>query len=744
MQKMNDKSGFLTTLTRMALWCLTRTLYRVTVRGRTNLPEKGGALLVSNHLSLADALFVLVSTKRHIRFIMHRDYYNKWWVKPIAKSLQVIPIASDLPPRELLASLKTATEYMQNGELVCIFAEGEISRTGQTLPFQKGMERIIKGVDAPIIPVHLDNVWGSIFSFKEGHFYGKKPRKLPYPVTVSFGEPMPASAKPHEVRTQVVGLGADAWEERKHHIPTVGAGFVKTARSKKRRFAFADSSGANMNFITALTKTLFLNRRLKKTWQGQQNVGILLPPSAGGVLTNLAGMLLGKTVVNLNYTLCEEGIHSCIEQCDIRNVVTSKKVMEKFSFDFGVPVVLLEDVAAEPKLSEKLTAAAMAWLCPQRLLLRWAADGTVPTLDGVATIIFSSGSTGEPKGVMLTHYNVVSNMQQLDQAYDFKKNDRFLGVLPFFHSLGFTATLVGPAICGVGAAYHPIPTDSRTVGKMVEKHKLTLLLATPTFLQLYLRGCEASQFGGLNLVVVGAEKMPERLATAFEEKFGILPMEAYGCTECSPGVAVNTKGIRLPGIHQSGNRPGTIGKPLAGVAVKFVHPETGERCDFGEPGLMWVKGPNIMKGYLNKPELTAEVLVDGWYNTGDIAAQDADGFITITDRLSRFSKIGGEMVPHIKVEEVLQEISTLTEKTFAVTGLPDEKKGERLVVLHTMEDAPLQTILAGLADSTIPNLWKPRADQFIKVDALPYLGSGKLDLKGIKVMASNAVNCRHT
>ena len=323
-------------------------------------------------------------------------------------------------------------------------------------------------------------------------------------------------------------------------------------------------------------------------------------------------------------------------------------------------------------------------------------------------------------------------MMQLNQAYDFNRDDRFLGVLPFFHSLGFTATLIGPAVIGVGAAYHPLPTDTRSIGKLIPHYKLTLLLATPTFLQLYLKGIKPEQMQSINLVVVGAEKLPQRLAIAFEEKFGLQPLEAYGCTECSPGVAVNTPSLITDDLSQTGNRPGTIGRALPGMSIKIVDPETEEPCGFNEPGLMWVRGPNIMQGYLGKESLTAEVLVDGWYNTGDIASVDDEGFITITDRLSRFSKIGGEMVPHIKIEELLQTIAELTDQSFAVTAITDEKKGERLVVLHTLEEENLKGITDQLGKADIPNLWKPRSDQFFKVDNLPYLGSGKLDLKEIK------------
>ena len=248
-------------------------------------------------------------------------------------------------------------------------------------------------------------------------------------------------------------------------------------------------------------------------------------------------------------------------------------------------------------------------------------------------------------------------------------------------------------------------------------------------------GLEPEEMETINIVVVGAEKMPQRLADAFKEKFGLQPMEAYGCTECSPGVSVNIPDMTVEGQVQSGSRQGTIGRALPGISVKIVDPDTEKLCDFDSSGLMWVKGPNIMKGYIGKEDLTKEVLVDGWYNTGDIASISDDGFITITDRLSRFSKIGGEMVPHIKVEELLHSIAEITEQTFAVTGLPDEKKGERLVVLHLMDEQGLEKVYEEFAESDIPNLWKPRKEQFLRVDELPYLGTGKLDLKAIKTIA---------
>jgi acyl-[acyl-carrier-protein]-phospholipid O-acyltransferase/long-chain-fatty-acid--[acyl-carrier-protein] ligase len=359
-------------------------------------------------------------------------------------------------------------------------------------------------------------------------------------------------------------------------------------------------------------------------------------------------------------------------------------------------------------------------------------------LDSLATVIFSSGSTGEPKGVMLSHYNIGANIEQMDQVFDLNRHDRFLGILPFFHSFGFTGTLWLPATLGVGVVFHPNPLDAKTIGPLVKHNAVTYLLATPTFLQIYLRGCAPGDFGSLRLVMTAAEKLPDRLAAAFEAHFGIRPMEGYGCTECSPTVAVNAPDFRAAGFHQVGVKRGSIGHPLPGVCVRVVdaeNPWTGNPLPLGQAGLLLVRGPNVMRGYLGKPEKTAEVLRDGWYCTGDVAALDEDGFLQITDRLNRFSKIGGEMVPHIKIEEKLHELTATTEQTFVVAGLPDEKKGERLVVLHKLPDEKLASCLEKLAQSDLPNLWKPRADQFFRVEQFPLLGTGKLDLRQVKELA---------
>jgi acyl-[acyl-carrier-protein]-phospholipid O-acyltransferase/long-chain-fatty-acid--[acyl-carrier-protein] ligase len=394
--------------------------------------------------------------------------------------------------------------------------------------------------------------------------------------------------------------------------------------------------------------------------------------------------------------------------------------------------VYLEDLAENPRFAEKVAALCAALLFPVGALERFVGNPARTKLDDLATIIFSSGSTGDPKGVLLTHYNLAANVEQLNQVFMLHKDDRILGILPFFHSFGFTGTLCLTSAVGVGVVYHPSPLDSRTIGALVSKYRVTFLLATPTFLQAYIRRCAPEDFGSLRFVMAGAEKLPARISEAFEDHFGIRPLEGYGCTECSPVVAVNTMDFRAAAFRQVGAKRGSIGHPLPGVVLRIVDPETKAVLAVNQPGLLLVRGPNVMQGYLNRPEKTAEVLQDGWYNTGDIATIDEDGFVRITDRLSRFSKIAGEMVPHIKIEEKLQELAGATEQVFVVTAIPDERKGEKLIVLHTLADEPLKEVLARFAEIDLPALWKPRAEQFHRIEALPYLGTGKLDLRRVK------------
>ena len=379
--------------------------------------------------------------------------------------------------------------------------------------------------------------------------------------------------------------------------------------------------------------------------------------------------------------------------------------------------------------------AALARLVPTALLRRWLIPRDIK-LDSLATVIFSSGSTGTPKGVKLSHRNIVSNLEAVQQTINVNRRDCLLGILPFFHSFGFTIGLWLPAISGFGVAYHSNPLEARKIGEICRKFHVTIMISTPTFVWEYVRRCEAEDFASLRVAIVGAEKMKPELSDAFREKFRLDLLQGYGCTELSPVVSVENSGYGSGDKKQIGAKRGTVGHPIPGVAVRIVNPENFATLGCRQEGMLLVKGPSVMMGYLGEPEKTHQVMwEDGWYITGDVAQLDEDGFIQITDRLSRFSKIGGEMVSHVQVEEALHRALGCFEPRMVVTSISDEQKGERFVVLHTELGLSVDDLLKRMRDSGLPKLWVPRKENFFPVQALPFLGSGKLDLKQVKETA---------
>ena len=282
-------------------------------------------------------------------------------------------------------------------------------------------------------------------------------------------------------------------------------------------------------------------------------------------------------------------------------------------------------------------------------------------------------------------------------------------------------------------AYHPNPMDAKTIGELAEKHKATMLISTPTFCNSYVRRCTREQFAHLKYAIVGAEKLRASLAAEFREKYGTELLEGYGCTEMGPVVAVNRPDIVDGRETQIGMKAGSVGHPIPGVAAKVVDRDTGADLGVDEEGLLLVTGANMMAGYLHAPEKTAEAIRDGWYVTGDIAKINEDGFIFITDRLSRFSKIGGEMVPHVKVEDAINAI--LGEIASAVTAVPDAARGERLIAFYTRQDVTPEALWERLCQTDLPRLWLPRRESLVVIETIPALGTGKVDLRTVKALA---------
>jgi acyl-[acyl-carrier-protein]-phospholipid O-acyltransferase/long-chain-fatty-acid--[acyl-carrier-protein] ligase len=722
-------------LLRFILWLGTHSIYRVRLLGEENLPRQGGALLICNHVSYADGALLQACTQRFLRQIIEKSWYENRLLKPFFRLLGTISVPTDEGPKAILKALRQASEALRRGELVCLFAEGSITRTGNLLKFTRGLELIMDGVDVPIIPVYLDRVWGSVFSFEGGRVLRKLPARFPYPVTVVVGQPLAARSSASAVRAAVAELSVEAFRQRSNDQDLLSTRFFWQARRVPFRFCMADSSGRSLRYGQACVGAMALARALRRACPGEEMVGILLPTSVPAALVNIALTMLGKCPVNLNFTASREALQRAQQKCAIRQVVTSRLFLEKLGIEPAPEHLMLEDLAPTVTRWDRLAALLGFCLLPHRLLRRYVREDRSRTVWSTATVIFSSGSTGDPKGVMLSHANLHANIEGLFQTLDLRASDSVLGVLPFFHSFGLTGTLWLPLTSGLGAVYHPNPLDFKVVGELAARFRPTVLTSTPTFLMGYLRKCEKEQFASLRYVVVGAEKLRERLAAAFREKFGLEPLEGYGCTELSPIVAINRPDFVSPKLRQTGLKPGTIGHPLPGIAVRCVDPDTWQPLPPGCDGLLLVKGANVMQGYIGDEARTREVMREGWYITGDLASIDNDGFITIRDRLSRFSKIGGEMVPHVRIEEDIHAVLGVKgEMVCVVTAVPDERKGEALAVL-CKGDLDVAAIRAGLAQAGLPNLWIPKPDYFFGIAEIPLLGTGKLDLRRIKELA---------
>ena len=719
-------------LIRFCLWLLTHTIYRIRIEGQQHVPSRGPALLVCNHLSHVDGALVGACIQRFVRFLVYKPYYEHWAVNPLLKMLRAIPVGAG---REAVGAIRAARQELRNGHVVCIFAEGAISRTGNLLPFKRGLEKIVDGLDVPIVPVYLDRVWGSVFSFKGGKFLWKWPARFPYPVTVSFGAPLPAATSAAEVRVALMAVGAQATATRRGRREVLGRQFIKSAKRNWGSFCIADSATSALTYGRTLVAALLLSRWIRRHAPGQTSIGLLLPASVGGALANIATTLAGKTSVNLNFTAGREAMAAAIERCGITTILTSRKFIARAEIAPIDGMVFLEDVLGGLTPFAKARMLVTAFVLPSSLLAwLYANEGDAESL---ATVVFSSGSTGVPKGVMLSHRNILANVDAIAQVFQLKPDDVMVGVLPFFHSFGFSVTLWLPLVTGFGAVFHPNPMDGKTIGEISERCHGTILVSTPTFYSGYIRKCTREQFAWVRYALVGAEKLREPIAAAFKEKFGITLLEGYGCTEMSPVVAVNAPDVEDRGEHQRGSLPGTVGHPLPGVVAKVVDPETGEGPLVGRDGLLLVNGPNRMQGYLGDPGRTAEVLRDGWYVTGDIACIDESGFIRITDRVSRFSKIAGEMVPHMKVEEQIQALLD-AQFTCVVTSVPDETRGERLVAFFTDPLVQPHELWERLCRTELPRLWLPKREDLRFAEAIPSLGTGKVDLRAVRQLAAGS------
>ena len=704
---------------------LVRCFYRVTALGLENLPS-GGFLLLPNHISWVDAIVLQLACPRPIRYVIDEEYYHKPILHSLLRVLGCIPINT----HHSHPAVRLATEKIADGEIVCVFPEGRLERTGVLLRLQRGYELIARHANAEVVPVWLDQLWGSIFSFQGGKFFRKLPKRVRYPVTIAFGKPLKADdANVATVREELLKLGEFCFSRR----PSLDRHLAEECvRGLKRRpFATAVIDGLDHSTLSRsklLGAAAALSRFLRRQF-ADERIAIVLPANKGSMMANLAVTLAGKVPVDLNFTIGRAANESCCGRANLRVAISATQFMERIK-DFPWPERVLKLDELMPRMKRQIIFWwLISILLPARLLLQLL---QIPKEGGhtEAVLLFTSGTTGEPKGVVVSHRNVVGNVSQFRQLLDAKKNDAILASLPFFHTFGSTVTLWYPLIEGVRIVTYPNPLEAARCAALIERYKLTFLLATPTFLRVYLRKAQPHQLRSLRLTIAGAEKLPLDLARHFEERFGKRVFEGYGLTETAPVVSVNLP-EPLRNVEPT-SRLYSVGRMAPGIAAEIREAETDRKLSLHETGMLWLRGVNIFKGYLHDPKQTAEVLRDGWLKTGDIGRFDEDGFLYIEGRLSRFSKIGGEMVPHEAVENKIVDLLGLSgrdERPLAVVGVQDEAKGEALVLLSAV-DVDLGELRKELHEAGIPNLWIPKHVQ--RVESIPVLASGKLDLKKCK------------
>ena len=732
--------------TRLLLLPILKTGYRFHVNGLKNLPQSGGVLLLGNHISWIDWLVLQAASPRAIKFVMYRPIYNKWYLTWFLRIFKVIPIGGGASKE----SIQTIRSYLENGEVVALFPEGHISYNGQINEFQKGFEHVLEGLEnITTVPFYLRGLWGSSFSRADSHYKILSKKRGKREVLVAFGKPINGFIDAVAMKQKVVELSFSAWEHFINEQAPLTHHWLESAKSDLFKECVADAQGTELNNVKFIAAVLSFAKVLKTKLRGQQHVGVLLPSSAAGAIVNMALFVLGKVPVNLNYTLSAESMQKALAKAQIDTVLSSAKFLDKLTakgFDFNAiladKLLFAEDIAKGLNKATKTHAFLTALFAPQWWIkLRYFAD---VKLDDTATILFSSGSEGDPKGIELSHKNLLTNIKQVSELLNFRRDDVILNSLPIFHSFGLTVTTLLPLCEGVKMVSVADPTDGATIGKMSAKHGVSILFGTSTFFRLYTRNKKLHplMFQNVRIVIAGAEKLKPDVKDAFRLKFGLEIHEGYGTTETAPVAAVN-----VPNILEKDSlkeltftKEGTVGLPLPGTIIKIVDPDTLNELKTGEDGLILIGGGQVMKGYLDDPEKTAEVIaeLDGvrYYKTGDKGHIDEHGFVTIVDRYSRFAKIGGEMISLGAVEANLSQ-AIGEDAVFVATAVNDNKKGESVVLLVKSE-LTISEIQQRIKALNIPPIMLP--SEIFLVDEIPLLGSGKIDFKRAKLLATELIN----
>ncbi|MBZ7991426.1 MULTISPECIES: acyl-[ACP]--phospholipid O-acyltransferase [unclassified Campylobacter] len=718
--------------------------YRLLVAGFENIPQNKGVLLLGNHISFIDWAIIQMAIPKKVHFVMERKYYQKWYIRMFIKHFGVIPVSS-AASKEALELIAT---YIKKGEIVCIFPEGTLSRHGHLNEFKSGFELACKDLsedDGIIIPFYIHGLWGSSFSRSDEEYNLRNKKIGKREIAIAFGTALSIHSSKELVKAKVFELSFLATKTQSDNLKTIEKAFILSAKKYSQNIAINDPLAGDISYKKFLALSLVLSKKIPN----DENIGILLPASFASTLVNLASLFAGKTIVNLNYTAGIKAINQAKESANIKHIYTSSKFLEKlenkgFKLELeNVNIIYLEDLIKAIK-KEKLDIIFKLFLIsilPSFILQALFTKNL--SNEKTAAILFSSGSEGMPKGVMLSHKNILSNIASISSIICAKDDDVILSSLPPFHAFGLTVTTFMPLIEGIKSATCADPTDALGVAKTIVKNNVSIMCATSTFLGIYARNKKIDEimFDSLRIVVAGAEKLKPEIKSAFELKFKKNIYEGYGATETTPVASVN-----LPNkfdstywqLHRA-NKDKSVGMPLPGTAIRIVDPLSYEELKANEDGLILIGGHQVMQGYLNNPEKTAEVIkeIDGirWYNTGDKGHLDEDGFLYIVDRYSRFAKIGGEMISLGLVESEVAKVINNDEVKLCSTSLEDDKKGEMVVLLIECSEEKFDYFVDLIKQSEILAIYKP--SKYILIKEIPLLGSGKVDYKEAKALAKS-------
>ncbi len=702
---------------------------------KERLPSTG-CLIIPGRLELELLLqFEKLFAGRQITWLVEESaHYDPALTSHLQKSSSgAMFTASDGAPAAAGAQLQA---YLANGGVLIYVPGRAITRNATTCHIPPSHLKALCAFGLPILPVAIDCP-------RESSLSVERLASLPSAVFCLAPVISPADANIASYQQALFSAAEEAYSSRALFKGSLALSLLKGLKKHSKNRIIDGADDSEMTYDKVLAAAIVFSKFIKQETE-KPRVAIVLPPGKAGLIANLAVIFAGKTPVNLNFTAGPEAVKSSIRQADVDRFITADPFVRKVS-SFPWPpnrdLIFIERVL--PTLKQKIiTWAVVSKLLPSSVLAVLLGINKRRDTDE-ATLLFTSGSSGEPKGVVLSHRNVLANVCQFGSRLNLPKGSAILGCLPLFHSFGCTVTLWFPVIEGVNLVTYPSPLETKRLAELIALHQINIFLSTPTFLRGYMKRIDPAQLSSLKLVVTGAEKLPQSLAAAFEEKFGVRPQEGYGLTETSPATNVN-----LPDPEPSANsitlpssRHGSVGQLLPGLAIKLTDPASDQAIPISQQGLIWFKGSNVFAGYLGDPKKTAEVLTaDGWFRTGDVGRMDEDGFLYIEGRISRFSKIAGEMVPHETVEAAINKVLGLdseAERKIAVVGVPDEQKGEAILLLSTIAGPALEQecidLRYKLLDEGLSSLWCPK--HIIPVTEIPVLASGKLDIKSCERLA---------